>query len=109
MIIQTMVSYMRFFILFVFIVYYNMNTRNEHITDANTIECHSDNNSINEHQIDINNSIYKLILSIPIVVSFIITYIIEYVVTVIKIIYGPIHRQYNLLTNPVETTHPQIE
>jgi hypothetical protein len=100
---------MRFFILFVFIVYYNMNPQNEHITDANTIERHSDHNSINEHQIDINNSIYKLILSIPIVVSFIITYIIEYVVTVIKIIYGPIHRQYNLLTNPVETTHPQIE
>jgi len=85
-----------------------MKPQNEPITDTNIVERHLDN-SINENQTDINNSIYKLITSIPIVVSLIITYIIEYVLTVINIIYGPIHRQYNLLTTPIESTHLQIE
>ncbi len=71
---------MRFFILFIFVLYYNMKPQNEHIT--------TNDSSINENQTDINDSIYRLITSIPIVVSLIITYIIEYVLTVIKIIYG---------------------
>ena len=87
-----------------------MKPHNEPITDTNIVERHLDNNnSINENQTDINNSIYKLITSIPIVVSLIITYIIEYVLTVINIIYGPIHRQYKLLTTSVESTHRQLE
>jgi len=72
--------FMRFFILFIFVLYYNMKPQNEHIT--------TNDSSINENQTDINDSIYRLITSIPIVVSLIITYIIEYVLTVIKIIYG---------------------
>ena len=66
-----------------------MKPQNEPITDTNIVDRHLDNNnSINDNQTDINNSIYKLITSIPIVVSLIITYIIEYDLTVINIVYG---------------------
>jgi len=51
-----------------------------------------------ENQPDVYESFYQVLQQIPIAISLVITYIVEYILTVINIVYGPIQRQYDLLT-----------
>jgi len=51
-----------------------------------------------ENQPDVYESFYQVLQQIPIAISLVITYIVEYILTIINIVYGPIQRQYDLLT-----------